>query len=115
MSRRMALCLLAGLDVPRRGSGRVFSSGFVAFHYGAAFERSAAEWYTRFAILVTGGFLSREVSRKLMDRGSKLVAYAWSSAFYPGDAVSADLEWQSEALKRSPTWLLNSQPLDGGA
>jgi hypothetical protein len=111
----MALCLLAGLDLPRTGSGRIYSSGLLAFHYGAAFERGAAEWYTRFAILVTGGFLSREVSRKLMDRGSKLVAYEWSSAFYPGDAVSADPQWQSEALRRSSTWLLNSQPLDGGA
>jgi hypothetical protein len=115
MTRRMALSVLAGLELPRKGAGRLFSPGLVAFHYGAAFDRLAVEWYTRFAMLVTGGFLSREVSRKLMDGGSKLVAYEWSSAFYPGDAVSAELEWQSQALKRSSTWLLNSTPLGGGA
>jgi hypothetical protein len=111
----MALSLLAGLDLPRRAAGRLFSPGLVAFHYGAAFDRLAVEWYTRFAMLVTGGFLSREVSRKLMDRGCNLVAYEWSSAFYPGDAVSADLEWQSQAVKRSSTWLLNTTPLGGGS
>src|SRR5437879_3967556 len=115
MNRRMALFLLAGLDLPCRSSRRLFSPGLVAFHYAAAFDRSAVEWYTRFAILVTGGFLTREGSRKLMDRGSKLVAYEWSSAFYPADAVSADPAWQTEALKHTSTWLLNSLPLGGGA
>src|SRR5437899_1855364 len=115
INRRMALLLLTGLDLPCRSSTRLFSPGLVAFHYGASFDRSAVEWYTRFAILVTGGFLTREVSRKLMDRGSKLVAYEWSSAFYPADAVSADLAWQTEVLKHTSTWLLNSLPLSGGA
>jgi hypothetical protein len=115
MNRRMALFLLAGLDVPGRGSSRKFSAGSVAFHYGAVFDQSAVEWYSRFAILVTGGFLNREESRKLMDRGSRLVAYEWSSAFYPGDAVSADLAWQTEARKHQSTRLLNLLPAGGGA
>jgi hypothetical protein len=115
MTRRMALICLAGLDLPRGGAERLSASYGVAFHYGAVFDPSAVEWYTRFAILVTGGFLSREESRKLMAGGSKLVAYEWSSAFYPADRVSADLAWQAEALKHKSKWLLNSQPVGGGA
>jgi hypothetical protein len=115
MTRRMALFSLAGLDLPSRGARQLSSSGSVAFHYGAAFGRSAVDWYTRFTLLVTGGFLSREESRKLMDRGPKLVAYEWSSAFYPADAVSANLTWQTEALKHMSKWLLNTQPVGGGA
>ena len=116
MTRRMAVFLLAGLDVAHKGAGRLYSPGLVAFHYGAVFDRNAVEWYTRFAMLVTGGFLSREESQKLLDRASsRLVAYEWSSAFYPADAVSADIAWQTEALKHASTWLLNSQPAEGGA
>src|SRR5437879_625094 len=115
MTRRTALYLLGGLEVPRIGSGRLFSPRMAAFHYAATFDRNAVEWYTRFSILVTGGFLSRQESRKLIDRGTKLVAYEWSSAFYPADAVSADLAWQAKALKHTSTWLLNSQPAAGGA
>jgi hypothetical protein len=115
MTRRMALFLMAGSDLARRGSGQMFSRGLVAFHYGAAFDWSAVQWYTRFTILVTGGFLSREQSQKMMDRGSQLVAYEWSSAFYPADPVSADMAWQTEALKHTSTWLLNPQPVGGGA
>src|SRR5690242_8075218 len=115
MNRRTALFLLAGMNLPGRGFSRRFSPGLVAFHYGAVFDKSAVEWYTRFAILVTGGFLTREESRKLMDRGSRLVAYEWCSAFYPGDAVSADPAWQTEAGKHTSTWLLNSSPVGGGA
>ena len=43
------------------------------------------------------------------------MAYEWSSAFYPADRVSADLAWQAEALKHKSKWLLNSQPVGGGA
>jgi hypothetical protein len=115
MTRRMALLLLASLNVPRKSLGQPVSRGSVAFYYGAAFDTSAVEWYTRFAILVTGGFLGREESWMLMDRGCQLVAYEWSSAFYPDDAVSADAAWQTEALNHTSTWLLNSEPVGGGA
>lgn len=115
ITRRMALFLLAGPGLPCRGARRRLAKGSVAFHYGAAFDPSAIEWYTRFAMLVTGGFLSSEESQKLMDRGSNLVAYEWSSAFYPADAVSGDLAWQTEALNHASTWLLNTQPVGGGA
>lgn len=98
MTRRMALFLLASLDVPRKSSGQPVSRGTVAFYYGAAFDTSAVDWYTRFAILVTGGFLGPEESSMLMDRGCHLLAYEWSSAFYPDDPVSADAAWQTEAL-----------------
>src|SRR5215475_14418362 len=115
MTRRMTLLMLAGLDLPCRSARRPFSSGLVAFHYGASFERSTVEWYARFSILVTGGILGQEQSRRLMDRGTRLVAYEWSSAFYPEDAISADLEWQTEVRKQASTWLLLSQPMGGGA
>jgi hypothetical protein len=90
------------------------SSGKVAFHYAALFDDSKINWYTRFRSLVTGGLLSHDQSRRLVDRGCRLVAYEWSSGFYPGDWVSAEQAWQN-TVQAHPDWLLNSQPVGGGA
>ena len=87
--------------------------GGVAFHYAAVFPPAAAEWYSRFGMLVTGGILSKEQTAALRP-GPKLIAYEWSSGFYPGDAVSAALDWQKQALAH-PDWLLTKDPVGGAA
>ena len=86
-----------------------------AFHYQAIFSRESEAWYTRFPILVTGNILDELQSRALKVNGTKLVAYTWSSAFYPGDAISAPPDWQSMVQKHRGAWLLNDRPLGGGS
>ena len=84
----------------------------VAFHYAAQFSAREVAWYSSLEILVTGGILTPEQSAILRGRGSRLVAYEWSSAYYPGDWVSAAESWQ----KRMRTdWLLTRVPVTGGA
>jgi hypothetical protein len=90
------------------------AAGKVAFHYSAIFSEAQLSWYARFKMLVTGGVLSREQSQALQDRGCKLVAYEWASGFYPGDSSSAEPSWQKTVMSH-PEWLLNSQPVGGGA
>jgi hypothetical protein len=93
---------------------RAAASEKVAFHYAAIFNDADIDWYTRFRLVVTGGFLTREQSRRLLDRGCGPIAYEWSSGFYPGDWVSAESSWQA-VMRSHPNWLLNAQPLGGGA
>jgi hypothetical protein len=110
MTRRAALMAAASAALLPAGS----SGGKVAFHYSAVFSEAEVGWYTRFEMLVTGGVLSREQSRALQDRGCRLIAYEWCSGFYPGDSSSAEPAWQKIVMSH-PQWLLNSQPLGGGA
>ena len=84
----------------------------VAFHYAAHFSAREVAWYSSFEILVTGGILTPEHSALLRGGGSRLVAYEWSSAFYPGDWVSAAESWQK---RMRPEWLLTRVPVTGGA
>jgi hypothetical protein len=115
MTRRATLLSItqASLFRPLRAaqSGR----GRVAFCYSAVLDNAAMEWYTRFELVVTGGILARQETQKLLDRGCRPVAYEWSSAFYPGDPVSAPLEWQNVVLKEPDHWLLHPRPVGGGA
>ena len=83
-----------------------------AFHYAAHFTPAEAAWYTQFEILVTGAILSPELTRTLKAGGSKLVAYEWSSAYYPGDLISASERWQSRV---KPDWRITPSPVGGGA
>lgn len=91
------------------------SRGSVAFCYAADFDRAALDWYSRFDTVVTGGFLRDSVTRKLAQHGCRLLAYEWASGFYPGDSVSADLDWQKEVLRHQADWLLDRHPTGGGA
>ncbi len=84
----------------------------VAFHYAAHFTPRELAWYTRFEILVTGGILPPELTRTLKGGGSKLLAYEWSSAYYPGDWVSAAELWQK---RMKPDWRITPFAVGGGA
>ncbi len=84
----------------------------VAFHYTAKFSDREARWYSGFDILVTGGILSAEQTAQLRKGGCKLIAYEWSSAFYPGDWTSAAESWQKQMR---PDWALTATPISGGA
>jgi len=88
----------------------------VAFHYAAIFPPEHIAWYCQFEILVTGGILSRDQTQRLRDGGAaKLIAYEWTSGFYPGDPVSASLAWQDEVQRHVDGWLLTRAPAFGGA
>ena len=87
----------------------------VAFHYQAHFDGPKTTWYSRFGTLVTGAILPGEIAKRLRQRGARLISYEWSSAFYADDPVSAPLAWQREVLARKKAWLLNTEPVTGGA
>lgn len=109
MTRRSYLLTAAGAlaaQTSRRGS--------VAFHYAARFTEADLEWYTRFRILVTGAILPPEQNRALQARGTRLISYEWTSAYYPGDASSASPQWQ-ETMNARREWLLDREPVGGGA
>ncbi|MBI4876680.1 MAG: hypothetical protein HY822_18750 [Acidobacteria bacterium] len=111
-TRRQCLQALAGsMSAPGGPRGRAG----VAFHYQANFGPRALDWYTRFEILVTGGVLARQQTETLRARGPKLVAYEWSSAFYPDDPVSAAPAWQQRVRTNGRQWLLSEVPAGGGA
>lgn len=111
LTRRSTLGILAG-TLAYATSG---ASPAAAFHYSADFNPREVEWYSRFRLLVTGGILSPSVTAKLLAAGCRLVAYEWSSAFYPHDPVSAPLEWQRQVLAKGSDWLLSTVPSGGGA
>ena len=110
-SRREALGLLLSGGL----AGRSFGNIGPAFHYQAVFTAESEAWYIRFPILVTGNILSDKQSRNLRVNGTKLVAYCWTSAYYPGDEVSAPLDWQARVQRNRGAWLLNREPQAGGA
>ena len=56
--------------------------------------------------------MTPEQSGILRGGGCRLVAYEWSSAFYPGDWVSAAEPWQRRVRT---DWLLTRVPVTGGA
>ena len=112
MTRRAAL--MSTVSAALRPVEAAVGRGKVAFHYSAVFSEAALAWYTRFHTLVTGGVLSREQSLSLQGRGCRLIAYEWCSGFYPSDATSAEPAWQ-KLMTSHPEWLLNTQPVGGGA
>lgn len=89
--------------------------GRMAFCYNATFDTPALDSYARFEFLVTGAILRPSETKKLLFRGLRLIAYEWSSAFYPGDPVSAHPTWQNEVQSHASQWLLQRQPAGGGA
>jgi len=85
--------------------------GAFAFHYGAPLTPRQLRWFSRFELLVTHDPLPRAQVDALHARGTKLVVYEWSVAFY-GSLAS---EWQRTLLQRHPEALLNRTGLRGGA
>lgn len=114
MTRRVLFSMTA-MNVLSPRPVHAAGKGSVAFCYAAAFDRAALAWYSRFQTLVTGGILAKAETGKLLNQGCKPIAYEWSSAFYPGDAVSADPAWQRQVLARSSQWLIRPEPVGGGA
>ena len=109
LTRREALIALAAAAQTHAGRGAV------AFHYEAVFPPDAVEWYTRFDTIVTGAVLPASQASVLRKNKSRLIAYEWSSGFYPGDSVSAELSWQELVRKNAKGWLLSPDPLGGAA
>lgn len=102
------------LGLPSAVSAADTARGNVAFHYEAAFPAADLRWYTRFATLVTGGILSPEQSRVLRVRGSRLIAYHWSSAFYDAEPA-IERDWQRQVRAKRGQWLLSESPVGGAA
>ena len=80
--------------------------GAMAFHYAQPLSAAELEWYGRFDLLVTHDPLPRAQVDALHARGTRLLLYEWSVAFYP----SITGAWQ-RALP--PSALLNARPLRG--
>lgn len=85
--------------------------GAFAFHYGAPLTPRQLRWFSRFDLLVTHDPLPRAQVAALHARGTKLLVYEWSVAFY-GTLAG---EWQRGLLQRHPEALLNREGLRGGA
>lgn len=78
----------------------------VAFHYKSVLTASELAWYSRFELLVTHDPLPRAQVDALHAKGTKLLLYEWSVAFY----ASLATPWQRSL---PPAALLNAQPLRG--
>ena len=84
--------------------------GAFAFHYGAPLTPPQLRWFGRFELLVTHDPLPRGQVEALHARGTKLLVYEWSVAFYG----SLGSEWQRALLPQHPEALLNRAGLRGG-
>jgi len=89
---------------PRRGA--------FAFHYGSPLTREEVDWYGRFDVLVTHDPLPPAQVSELHRRGTRLVLYEWSIAFY-GKLVK-DGSWERSLLRSGSAVLLNERGLRGG-
>jgi hypothetical protein len=85
--------------------------GTFAFHYRTPLTPPQLRWFSRFDLLVTHDPLPRAQVAALHARGTKLLVYEWSVAFY-GTLANA---WQRGLLQRHPEALLNRDGLRGGA
>jgi hypothetical protein len=82
--------------------------GVMAFHYATPLTAEELAWYSRFDLLVTHDPLPRAQVEALHARGTRLLLYEWSVAFYDSLATP----WQ-KALP--PSALLHANPLRGHA
>src|ERR1051326_692111 len=85
--------------------------GAFAFHYGPPLTPRQLRWFARFDVVVTHDPLPRAQVDALHARGTKLLVYEWSVAFY-GSLANA---WQRALLQQHPDALLNRAGLRGGA
>lgn len=104
-----ALALLTTLLAVSAQAGQ--RRGAFAFHYGAPLTPRQLRWFGRFELLVTHDPLPRAQVDALHARGTKLLVYEWSVAFY-GSLAN---EWQRTLRQRHPEALLNRVGLRGGA
>lgn len=86
------------------------AEGRVAFHYATPLTPRQLAWYSRFEVLVTHDPLPATQVAALHAKGTKLVLYEWSVAFYGSLATP----WQKRLLA-DRRGLLNTRPLRGGA
>lgn len=84
-------------------------TGAFAFHYATPLTPAQVDWYGRFGVLVTHDPLPRAQVDALHKRGTKLILYEWSVAFY--DSLASP--WQRSLIHTGA--LLNATPLYGGA
>lgn len=82
--------------------------GGIAFHYAPSLTAAELAWLSRFDVLVTHDPLPKRQVDALHARGTRLVLYEWSVAFYASKATP----WQ-KAL--APSARLNKDPLRGHA
>lgn len=85
--------------------------GAFAFHYAPSLPEEGIAWYSQFNVLVTHDPLPADQVARLHARGTKLLLYEWSVAFYETRATA----WQQSLLRKHPNVLLNRVALTGGA
>jgi hypothetical protein len=90
---------------PRRGA--------VAFNYARSLSPAQLDFYARFDVLVTHDPLPEQHVAFFRARGTKLVLYEWSVAFYESLVTSGT--FQRQLLDGDRSTLLNHNPLRGGA
>jgi hypothetical protein len=81
--------------------------GVMAFRYAKSLSPAELEWFGRFEVVVTHDPLPRGQVEALHRRGTRLLLYEWSVAYYPV------LAWPWQRTLRGPA-LLNTEPLRGG-
>src|ERR1051326_6547180 len=72
--------------------------GAFAFHYGPPLTPRQLRWFARFDVVVTHDPLPRAQVDALHARGTKLLVYEWSVAFY-GSLANG---WQRAPLRQNP-------------
>lgn len=89
----VALLIAANADAAER-------RGAIAFHYTKPLSPAELEWFSNFEILVTHDPLPRPQVDALHRRGTKLVLYEWSVAFYA--ALAGPWNRTAPVLNRTP-------------
>lgn len=87
--------------------------GAIAFHYASPLSSAELAWYSRFDVLVTHDPLPRAQVDYLHSRGTRLVLYEWSVAFYA--SLAAESSWQRTLIAGRSPLLLNHDALRGHA
>jgi hypothetical protein len=98
--------LTASLLVTHADAVKSTRRGFMAFHYASPLTEEQLDWYSRFDLLVTHDPLPAAQVAELHRRGTRLLLYEWSVAFYPSISGSWHRSLPSSAL-------LNERPLRG--
>ena len=106
---RVRATLAIAMSVAALAAGAGERRGAVAFHYATPLTPRQLAWYSRFDVLVTHDPLPPAQVAQLHARGTKLVLYEWSVAFYASLAGAWQKQWIAD--RRG---LLHSSPLRGG-
>lgn len=107
----MLLAVNFAVSVAARAEEPSLRRGAFAFHYETALTEQGLDWYSQFNVLVTHDPLPRAQVEELHARGTRVLLYEWSVAFYESRATV----WQKSLLRRNRAALLNDVALTGGA